>query len=434
MSFDSSKSLIPEKAKTVLLVACDPHEPEEIERLISTLNVKQVGMLIAPEKKPNPATWLGEGKAIEVRELSIASQADFIVIDTELSPNQVRNLEDLVQRPILDRPGVILEIFHRNAKTNEAKTQVEIARLEYILPRLSGLWSHFERQRGGGVGNRGMGEKQFEVDRRLIKEKMDKLKQRLKKVVQSREERRKARKDLLKVSLLGYTNAGKSTLLNALTHSDVLAQDKLFATLDASIRLLTPDASPPIAVVDTVGFVSRLPHSLVASFRSTLEEIKEADLILHVVDGSSIHMRDEIHVALDVLTELGAEGTPRMTVFNKADRMNSREKLLSKVLVPKSMCLSALSPVDVNRLREMILAHFQGKLPMVDLLVPFEEGKVDAKIHEIAVVEKKKILEKGMFYRVRISEVNLKKFKLDRYQLAKATKAIPRRRKKVLTE
>jgi len=420
--WDSTKSLIPEHINSAILICCEPHDPREMERLLESLRITVVDEVVSPDKKPNPATFIGEGKVSEVAERALASQVPLVVIDTELTPRQVQNLEEIIKVPILDRPGVILEIFHRNARSNEAKTQVELARLEYILPRLSGLWTHFERQRGGGVGNRGMGEKQFEVDRRLIRVRMDKLRERLAKVVKSREERRKSRRDLLKVALLGYTNAGKSTLLNALTQSEVLAQNKLFATLDASIRLLTPDSHPPVAAVDTVGFVSRLPHGLVASFRSTLEEIKDADLILHVVDGSSEFMRDEIEVALQVLEDLNVEGTPRMTVFNKSDLMSSRDKLLSRVLVPKSICVSALVARDVSRLREAVLGHFQGKLPVVDLLIPFDDGKSDARVHEVSVVEKKKPMAQGMFYRVRISDVNLKKFKLDQFQLASAKK------------
>jgi GTP-binding protein HflX len=241
------------------------HPLEELRRLLTTLGVNIVGELSTFIKKIHPATYLPEGKLKEVTERANTLGVDVVIIDEEISPKQLQNTEKVIGVATLDRPGVILEIFSQHARSKESKTQVDLAKLEYVLPRLAHLWSHFERQRGGGVGNRGMGEKQIEVDRRLVKNRMSILKERLKQIERERMTKRSSRKEVLKVALVGYTNAGKSTLLNALTRSQVLAEDKLFATLDPSVRMLSPDTHPPVVAIDTVGFVSRLMLGEVAA-------------------------------------------------------------------------------------------------------------------------------------------------------------------------
>lgn len=272
-------------------------------------------------RRSNPVRWISS-----LRDGELTFQIDHymphaVTFDVELTPNQLKNLEKALGKATIDRAGVIIEIFSRHARTKEAKTQVELARLQYLLPRLAHYWTHFERQRGGGANQKGMGEKQIEVDRRLLKKRMSLLRDRLTKIESERTVQRSGRDDLLKVALVGYTNAGKSTLLNALTHSEVRAEDKLFATLDASVRALSPDSHPPVVAIDTVGFIKHIPPSLVASFRSTLEELHQADLLVHVVDGSSEHAKEQLDVTVQVLTEMNLGEKPRITVLNKMDLM-----------------------------------------------------------------------------------------------------------------
>jgi GTP-binding protein HflX len=324
----------------------------------------------------------------------------------------------------LDRPGVIIEIFSRHARTKESKTQVELAKLQYLLPRLAHFWTHFERQRGG-IGQKGMGEKQIEVDRRLVKKRMSVLRQRLLDIEKERGVQRAGRQDVLKVALVGYTNAGKSTLLNALTQSRVLAEDKLFATLDASVRSIDPDCHPPVVAIDTVGFISRLPPTLVASFRSTLEELHEADLLLHVVDGSSPQAKEQMQVTEKILEDLGVGMTPRLAVLNKADRLESAGgRNLARVIgrsegaagsIP--ILVSALNLEDVKRLREKILEHFRQKLELWEVVIPYSESRLDAQLHAHGSIEKQTHIEKGTFYRLRILGGWAKKLNLSRYRL-----------------
>lgn len=411
---------------------------EEINRLLNTLKVETVGQLLCEVRKINPATYIGLGKIEEIiREAELPGEnkeneevhtgrgygapkrdVDVVIVDFELSPNQMRNLETALGKPVLDRTGVILEIFSRHARTKEAKNQVELARLQYLLPRLAHFWDHFERQSGGGT-NRGMGEKQIEVDRRLVKKRMSILRDRLKEIEKERNVQRAGREDVLKVAIVGYTNAGKSTLLNQLTHSAVLAEDKLFATLDPSIRMLDPNAHPPVVAIDTVGFIDRLPTSLVASFRSTLEEVLEADLIVHVVDASSPEAKSQLKVTEDVLAELGAGDKPRMTVLNKADALGGTgplEKNRARVISPGSLLISALNRDDVIKLRDQIMAHFRKDLVLLELILPYEESKLEAKLHQFGKVEVTRHLEKGTFLRVRIEESWAKKLDLERFR------------------
>ncbi|RYZ65511.1 MAG: GTPase HflX [Proteobacteria bacterium] len=361
-----------------------------------------------------------QGKLEAAKALALHKGADAIIVDLELSPNQLRNMEEFVELPTLDRPGVILEIFYQHARSKEAKTQVELARLQYILPRLAHLWNHFERQRGGGVGNRGMGETQIEVDRRLVKRRMQMLEKRLKEIESERITQRAGRKEVLKVALVGYTNAGKSTLLNALTHSKVLAEDKLFATLDPSIRMLSPDSHPPVVAVDTVGFVSRLPHGLVASFRSTLEEVAEADLLVHVVDGSSETASEELKVTEEVLADLGVADRPKMVVVNKVDLIEKGpDGLLRKnqlrVIAPGALLLSALDLEEVKKLRTRIMDHFKERLTTYEVLIPYAESRMEALIHEHGSVDLKRHHEKGTFIKVRMDEAWARKLGLEKF-------------------
>jgi len=418
---ESTESLLPpspaHEPLKVLITGLEHPSLDELERLLHTLGVVPVGRVLMTRTKINPATYIGKGKLEEIKLEAEAKGAGAVIVDIELSPNQLRNVEAaLGGKPVLDRPGVIIEIFSRHARTKESKTQVELARLQYLLPRLAHFWTHFERQRGG-IGNKGMGEKQIEVDRRLVKKRMQILNDRLGTVENERNLQRSGRKDVLKVALVGYTNAGKSTLLNAMTHSSVRAEDKLFATLDPSVRALNPDSHPPIVAIDTVGFISNLPPSLVASFRSTLEELHEADLLLHIVDASATNAREQHQVTEEVLEELGLKDKPRITVLNKADLAVDRSaRNWARLAVPGAMTVSALNPSDVIQLRETVLEHFRKGLEIWEVVVPYAESRLEAMLHAHGSVERTTHMEKGTFYRLRIEAGWAKKLELEKYR------------------
>lgn len=420
---ETTETLLPglsEKGKRLRVICVGPDQEglDELGRLLTTLGVETASQLLVTTRRIHPATFIGGGKLEEVKAKVAEISADAVIFDVELSPNQLRNIEKLLSKPILDRPGVIIEIFSQHARTKEAKTQVSLARLQYILPRLAHFWSHFERQRGGMPGSRGMGEKQIEVDRRLVKDRISILKKRLEAIERERTVQRSGRKDVLKVALVGYTNAGKSTLLNALTHSQVLAENKLFATLDASVRALDPDCHPPVVAIDTVGFIDRLPPSLVASFRSTLEELEQADLLVHVVDASATHAREQLEVTEKVLRDLEVDTKPRITVLNKSDQIQSpADRNRARLIAPGSVNISALNRDDVRRLRDMILGHFRKAMESWEVLIPYAESKVEALIHAHGSVEVQRHLEKGTFFKVRIEEEWAKKLGLEKYRL-----------------
>lgn len=413
---ENAESLLPKGKTSAYTLGTE--DPEEIHRLLSTLGVDIVGTMVAPIRKIHPGTYFGAGKLQEIKA-EADGKADIFILDVELSPKQMQNLEKILGKPILDRAGVILEIFSRHARTRESKTQVELAKLQYVLPRLAGLWAHFERQRGGGVGNKGMGEKQIEVDRRLVKRRIQILRSRLVEIEKERKVQRTSRRDLLKVALAGYTNAGKSTLLNALTESKVLAEDKLFATLDATVRALNPDSHPPIVAIDTVGFIERIPTTLIASFKSTLEEITDADLILHVVDASSKDAKQQFETTQKVLEELGCAGKETIVVLNKMDLIDSpADRNRAKVLSPGAVQISALDSEAVKKLRKQVLDHFKTRMENWDLLIPYAEGKLQSQIQEFGAVENTKYLEKGIFYRVKLDSSIAKKLGVKRYALS----------------
>jgi GTP-binding protein HflX len=401
----------------VLCVGYEDESLDELARLLGTLGLEPAARVYVHSKKVISATFIGKGKIEEIKAVVAAEKLQAVILDFELSPNQLRNLEKEFQLALMDRPGVIIEIFSRHARTKESKTQVALARLQYLLPRLSHFWNHFERQRGGSPGSRGMGEKQIEVDRRLVKDRISVLRERLAAIGRERTVQRAGRKDILKVALVGYTNAGKSTLLNALTHSQVRAEDKLFATLDSSVRTLDPNSHPPIVAIDTVGFISKLPPSLVASFRSTLEELEDADLLLHVVDASHAQAREQHDVTEAVLADLGLSDKPQITVLNKVDLIAPGSRNLIKVLAPRGVTVSAFNSDDVKRLRDVIMAHFQKNLEVIELLLPYHESKLESQLYAYGAVEVKRHLEKGTFYRVRIEKEWADKLELGKYKL-----------------
>jgi len=331
---------------------------EELSRLVDSAGAEVVGTLVQNRPQFDPATLLGQGKVKELALLCQSCGAAKIVFDDDLSPGQAKRLEELTECFILDRSGLILDIFARQARTREAKLQVEIAQLEYLIPRLTRMWAHLERQ-GGGVGTLGPGETQLETDRRMARTRLAKLRRELDNLDTSRTEQGKRRRsDVFCIALAGYTNAGKSTLLNSLTKAKVLAQDRLFSTLDATTRRLwVGDDTPECTLSDTVGFIRKLPHHLVASFRSTLRVVAEADLVLHLVDASDCFRDEEMRVASDLLEELVGGTANRLVVFNKLDRLDTPSREALHAHFPHAHAVSAASREGFDSLRAAIASE-----------------------------------------------------------------------------
>jgi GTP-binding protein HflX len=334
-----------------------------------------------------------------------------VVVDHEITPSQARNLEKATDAEVLDRTGVIVEIFHRHARSREAKIQVEIARLHYVTPRLRETGGGGDRVRGG-VGGKGAGESALELDRRKVRDRVAELKDELARVVQESETRSKARKEQLRVALVGYTNAGKSSLMRALTGSDVLVADKLFATLDTTVRTLSPETRPPVLVSDTVGFIKKLPHDLVASFRSTLAEALEASLLLYVVDASDPTHEAELAVTREVLAEIGADEVPSLLVLNKIDRVDEADRAVLRRQHPGAVLMSAKTPADVAQLRELIVAHFdQHLMEEAELVVPYGRERLVSEIHASSRVLEETYDERGASMRLRAVPAALARFR-----------------------
>lgn len=289
----------------------------ELEFLVQTAGGDTKGVFTQKLAKPEHATFVGSGKLAEIKEFVEAEEVDMVVFDDELTPSQLRNVERELKVKILDRSSLILDIFANHAQTAQAKTQVELAQLQYLLPRLTRMWTHLERQRGG-IGMRGPGETQIETDRRIILNKISLLKERLKIIDKQNETQRKNRGEMIRVALVGYTNVGKSTILNMISKSDVLMENKLFATLDTTVRKVVIE-NLPFLLSDTVGFIRKLPHHLVESFKSTLDEVREADVLIHVVDISHPNFEDHIRAVNETLKDINALDKPTITVFNKID-------------------------------------------------------------------------------------------------------------------
>jgi GTP-binding protein HflX len=404
---------------SIELVEDDPQEIQEslveLGSLVRSLGDEPVGVTVQKRSRIVPATLIGTGKAEELRNAARELKIDYVVFDQELSPSQVRNLETIIERPILDRAGVILQIFRKNAKTREAKTQVEIAHLEYLAPRISNSWIAFERQRGGGSGGtrlKGAGETQLELDKRRIREKIASLKKELEKIQTERSTQRKLRAEEFNVVLVGYTNAGKTTLMNALTDSHLSAKDALFETLDSAVRMLKGSHNPRVLVTDTVGFIRSIPHGLVASFRSTLQEAARADLLVHVVDVSHPRYKDHIRVTDDVLKEVGAGEVDRMYVFNKMDSLKG-EPRLGKILArayKNAVCLSAQQPDDIRKLRDALVEYFSRN--MLELTVPagYDNSALLATIYAHSRVLSTEWTDDNAFFRIRVSRASARRY------------------------
>jgi GTP-binding protein HflX len=356
-----------------------------------------------PEPEPEPEPEREEED--EAEGASVTGRAKVVIVDHDLTPTQQRNLEKATGVDVLDRTSVILEIFHRHAHTREARLQVEIARLKYLAPRLRESGGGGDRVRGG-VGGKGAGESAMELDRRKIRDRIAELKGELDKIEGNSQVRRARRSDLPTVALVGYTNAGKSSMMRALTGSEVYIADKLFATLDTTVRVLVPRTQPPILVSDTVGFIKKLPHDLVASFRTTLEEAAGADLLLEVVDASDPAFREHMRVTREVLTEIGALG-PMKVLLNKIDRVDgtAREALANEF--PDAVQTSAVTAAEVAALHDRIVAHFEGDLEDTELHVPWALHKLVHAVHESCRVLAEDHDEQGTRIRVRASAQTL---------------------------
>ena len=389
---------------------------DELALLIDTAGADVVERVVQRRREPDIATYIGKGKAEELHEISEAVDADTVVFDDELSPAQQRNLEKILGRTAIDRTDVILDIFAQNARTQEGKTQVELALLRHRLPRLRGRGTELSRQGGGGGGasriaTRGPGETKLEVDRRRILRRISKLEGDLKQVRKQRQVQRKQRRSspYSSVSIVGYTNAGKSTLLNRLTAAGVLTEDRLFATLDPRTRRLQLEGGETVLLSDTVGFIRKLPHGLVEAFRSTLEEVGEADLLLHVVDASAAAPDEQMKAVHAVLDEIDAGAIPHLVAFNKADVDRDAAKLLVATN-PGSVAFSALKGDGIDDLLRALSDRLRALTNIVELLVPFERGDVVAALHREGEVLFESDDGDGMRLRVRIDPAAASRF------------------------
>jgi GTP-binding protein HflX len=393
---------------------------EELRRLVKTLGYDVVGTVSQKRDEIDSATVLGKGRLRELAEMTggtgvvgsmaaprkskarerfedsdrkptepesdpvatgAGSNPEFVIIDHDISPNQARNIEHATGAQVLDRTGVIVEIFHRHARSREAKLQVEMARLKYVAPRLRESSAGRGRQQGAGAG-----EADIELDRRKIRDRLAELREQLEEIQRDSDERRYARRDQLRVALVGYTNAGKSSLMRALTGGEVLIADKLFATLDTTVRALYPESKPRVLVSDTVGFIKKLPHDLVASFRSTLAEALEASLLLFVVDASDPTYQSQLDVSRSVLREIGADLVPSRLLLNKIDRVGEPDRAVLREKHPDAILLSSKSPDDVTALREIIVAFFESAMVEEQLVLPHAKQGLLSDVYENARV------------------------------------------------
>ena len=363
---------------------------QELCLLVKTAGAEVAGVITQKVSKINPATLIGAGKAKQIISQAEGIGAKIIIFDDELSPAQIKNYHKMSKNiKILDRNGLILDIFKKHARTKEAITQVDLAYMEYLLPRLTRQWTHLERQMGG-IGTRaGMGETQIEIDRRLIRTRISKLKKELKKIEKERVTQSLNRKSEYRVSLVGYTNAGKSTLFKALTGADVFIKDQLFATLDTTIRKLVLDSSHKVLLSDTVGFIRKLPHNLIASFRSTLKEVLEADLIVIVLDISSTEIEDHLDTINNVLEDMGANDVPVLHVLNKVDKISDDKIEKVKRSFVDSVIISAQHHLMISELKKKIVEKMESNFQTVELQIPYKDGKIIANAQQgVKVLER----------------------------------------------
>ena len=424
---DPAPGAAPERGLIVAVLpsGADPEtELPELEELARTAKVEPVARVVQHRAQPDPRSYVGKGKLDELKARYADTRAEVVLVDDELAPAQQRRLEDALKARIVDRTQLILDIFAQHAVTAEGKLQVELAQLEYNLPRMRGLWQHLERL-GGGVGTRGPGESQLETDRRLARRRITILQRRLRELSRQREVRRRQRRrsEVPTVALAGYTNVGKSTLLNALTDAQVSVDDRLFETLDPTTRAFEHDGRTYL-LTDTVGFIRRLPHQLVEGFAATLEETLVADLVLHVADASADEERlDETIAAVEtVLGEIGADALPRQLVLNKIDAVDALRRRRLSSHHPDALHVSARTGEGLDELRARIAEHFAERFEPVRLLVPYEDGRVLAQLYELgAPIDERSDFPEGVLVRARLPRRELRRFA--RYLVADAREA-----------
>jgi GTPase len=398
----------------VLPKGADPEEElAEIRELARTAGVDPVATLAQPRVRPDPTTYVGKGKLDELKRAFGEMDAESLLVDDELAPSQQRRLENLLQARVVDRTQLILDIFAQHARSAEGKLQVELAQLEYNLPRMRGMWQHLERL-GGGVGTRGPGESQLETDRRLARRRIALLKERLKELGKQRTTRRKARRrsETPTIALAGYTNVGKSTLLNSLTGADASVDDRLFETLDPTTRSFEQEGRRYL-VTDTVGFIRRLPHQLVEGFAATMEETLVADLVLHVADASAgeERLQEQLRAVNAVLEEIGASELPVQLVLNKIDAVDTLGRRRLQNRFPDALQVSARTGEGVGALRARIADHFAHRFELVELLVPYSEGSKLAELYALGPpIESRTDREDGVLIRARLPERDVRRF------------------------
>ena len=385
---------------------------DELGELVKNLGIGVVGGEIVKLREVNPHYLVGSGKFKEILEKARQAEADCIVLDDELSPAQQRNWEREAGVSVVNRQEIILDIFAQRAQTKEARLQVELAKLEYSLPRLRKAWSHLSRQRGGGVTQRGEGESQLEVDRRMVRKRITSIKRELADISKTRQLQRKQRygSGVFKVSLAGYTNAGKSSLLNTITDSDVLSYDKLFATLDSTTRQLVLPEGREITLTDTVGFIQKLPTKLIEAFKSTLDEINGANLILHVIDSSDPNAAAQIDVVNLVLEQIGAEEIPRLEVFNKIDLLEEGQLNALQSRYPQALFISTLTKEGITELIKRIGLVAASQEVLKEVLIPYEKGDLVSLAHKRCTILNEQYTENGTRMSIRIAPEFINRF------------------------
>ncbi len=383
----------------------------ELEMLTNTAGGEVIEKIVQERVKPDSAYFIGKGKAEEIAMLAEMNDTPLIIFDDDLTPSQVRNLEKVINKKIIDRTGLILDIFAKHARTSEAKTQVELAQLQYTLSRLTRAWTHLSKQYGG-IGTKGPGETQIETDRRIIRNRISRLKNILEKIEKQQLTKSAKRKSEFQITLVGYTNAGKSTLLNLLTTAETLAEDKLFATLDSTTRFYGNYFDKKILISDTVGFIRKLPATLVASFRSTLNVINQADLILHVVDISNPSYEEQIKVVNSTLKELNCDKKRILLVFNKVDKVISDEVLnYARSVFPKAVFLSAQRGININRLKKEIENILSSNNKTMEATLSINETKKLSLIYSLAIIKEKTYFDDYIKVKFVTSNENIGKIK-----------------------
>ena len=400
---------IQEMQEKAVLVGLNEGELKELQLLIETAGAKTILKMTYHDRKIDPAYYIGSGKVKEIKEAAETVAANLIVFDNELSPVQQRNLEDKIEIKVIDRAQVILDIFARHAHSRESKIQVELAQLEYRLPRLQGRGIEMSRL-AGGIGTRGPGETKLEVDRRRIEKKIYRLKENLKEIKASREVQRSSRQDPI-AALVGYTNAGKSTLMNKLTGAGSHTADKLFATLDSTMRQLQLPVGQNIILSDTVGFINKLPHQLIASFRTTLEEVENADIILHLIDASNSEMEKNMRIVNKEINELVDPSCKIIKVFNKIDLVEQSKLNDLKIIYPDSLFISALKEINIDTVINKLNEIISNEMIEMELDLPYSEAKWIEKIHNTAKVYEEKYQKNNIYLKVLIPKKTASKLK-----------------------